>query len=79
MTDGEREKIKLRATYFNGIAIALMAVGVFGPYVALAQLFRSQGTDYQLLLTTVLAALGFAWFSTRAHGKAVSILGRLDE
>ena len=35
MTDAEKEQIKLRATYLNGLAIA--GVGVVAPVVALHQ------------------------------------------
>ncbi|RVC64057.1 hypothetical protein [Mesorhizobium sp.] len=80
MTEGQREKIKLRATYFNGIAIALMAVGGIAPYVTLSQLFRGHGTvEFVTVSGTLLSAAGFAWFSLKLHEHAAGLLDKLDK
>ena len=76
---GEREKIKLRATYFNGIAIALMAVGGIGPYVTLSQLLRgNQAAGLETVLGTLFFACGFVWFSLKMHERAAGILDKLS-
>lgn len=51
------ERIKLTATYFNGVAIAIFAVGAFAPTVALAN-----GTiePAALFRTTALAVVCLA-------------------
>lgn len=37
MTEGQKEQIKLRAAYINGIAVAVMAIGVIGLGIAIMQ------------------------------------------
>ncbi len=36
LTEGQREQIKLRASYYNGIAVAIVAVGGLGFVLPLA-------------------------------------------
>ncbi len=36
MTDGQKEKIKLRANYWNAIAVSVFAVGGLSPVIALS-------------------------------------------
>ncbi|TPK42655.1 MULTISPECIES: hypothetical protein [unclassified Mesorhizobium] len=80
MTDGEKEKIKLRATYFNGIAIALMAVGGIGPYVTLSQLLRgTEAMEFLNVAGTLFFACGFVWISLKLHERAAGVLGELDK
>lgn len=79
MSDREKEKIRLRATYFNGIAMVLMAAGAIGPYVAIAQTFNREEIGYTEVVSTLFFVLGFAWFSMKAHEKAVAILDQLSD
>ena len=40
MTDSEREKIKLRAAYLNGLALIFFGIGGFGPAFVLLETFQ---------------------------------------
>lgn len=62
----ETEKAKLTATFFNGVAIAVIAVGVFAPVVAaLAQ--SSSRSGLTLTLQVAVCLIG---------GVALHLLGR---
>lgn len=81
MTDSEKEQIKLRATYLNGIAIAVAGVGMVAPIVAVYQTLAagtSQLTwEYMLALGVILA---FTWeFSTGFHKSALRHLEKLSQ
>lgn len=34
LSDGSKERIKLRSTYINGIALSILSIGVFAPVAA---------------------------------------------
>lgn len=40
MTEADREKIKLRAAYLNGLALIFFGIGGFGPAFALLSTFQ---------------------------------------
>jgi hypothetical protein len=69
------EQAKLTATYLNGIAIAVMVVGVLAPVAS--QLLASTGATTATQLT--LIALGCAITSVALHYSARRVLTRIKE
>ena len=66
------EERKLSATYFNGIAITVMAVGFFAPIVGIAQ-------TGSVPVTTVLFASGCFIVSVALHYLARLSLRGMEE
>jgi hypothetical protein len=67
------ERTKLTATWLNGVAIALMAVGGFAPTISyLAATVSAPSPEW--LTTTSAACFGF---SVALHFMARKVLGRL--
>lgn len=66
------ERIKLRAAYLNGLAVAVAAVGGIAPMVSL--LARSDANPF----ATALLALVCLATSGVLHWTASQLLGRLD-
>ena len=76
MTDAEREKIKLRATYINNIAVGVFVAGVLSPIIALAT--QENEPPYSLPLSVFVAFLCMA-VSFALHLKAVEHLSELGQ
>lgn len=72
MAEVEREKIKLRSTYLNGIALVFLGLGGLGPAFALANTFEWKG----LLLALVWLWAG-GMSSWEIHKMAERNLDRL--
>ncbi len=68
------ERAKLSATYLNGLAIAVMAIGGFAPLVS----FPFSG-DGRTLLTTVMVVAICMVISTALHLIARQVLAGLKE
>ena len=66
------ERRKLTATYVNGIALALVAVGVFAQAVAFTQ-------SLTLTLVPVLVMASCSVISLTLHWLARTLLGDLEE
>lgn len=66
------EQRKLTATYFNGIAIALMAVGFFGPLINFAQTGASSIGTTLVLVICIMA-------SVVLHLQALRVLRGMEE
>lgn len=74
MTDGEKEKIKLRASYLNGVALVFLSLGGLGPFFIAYQ---------SLELSKILYSLIFLWVggmsSWELHQMAQRQLSKLDQ
>jgi hypothetical protein len=66
------ERTKLSATYLNGVAIAVLAIGAFAPLVS----YASAGSEVSPAVLSVLS-LGCLIVSTLLHYAARRLLGRL--
>jgi hypothetical protein len=71
MTEGEKEQTKLTANYFNGAAIAILAIGGLAPVVAL--------TSTKPLLPVLLVSVICILFSFGIHLLARGLLRELDK
>lgn len=62
MNDAEKEKIKLRATFINGLAMGVVLIGAFTPITRAAYdpSITHDAFAFMALLTLVCFALGFA-------------------
>lgn len=67
------ERTKLTATYLNGVAVAIFAIGSFAPLVSLA----SNNTSAPLLLIWIAVSCVIVSFAL--HLIARRVLGRLQE
>ncbi|MER9763101.1 hypothetical protein [Mesorhizobium sp. M0138] len=74
MTEGEKEQIKLRATFHNGVGVACVAVGGLAPTVALISKQMDMVTIYQVMLL-FMGGLLVGWLF---HMRGVFILGEID-
>jgi hypothetical protein len=74
MTEARKERIKLRASYFNGIALSIIAVTGFG--TVLAYFNRAGEPPSWLLLTTIMVPALAA--SIAMHALAAYTLRGLD-
>lgn len=79
MTDGEKERIKLSATYLNGIAIAFVAVGAFALSWQWMALAAGTGVPFwpafaKMAMIAIICLAG----SAIIHSLALKILRRLD-
>lgn len=74
LTDGEKEQIKLTASYLNGIAIGLTLVGGLSIPASIALNGTAGG---QKLLAAGISLISFA-LSAYVHGYAKRSLRRLD-
>lgn len=59
MTDREKEKIKLRATYFNGVAIGCSIAGVLVPGISYS---GSPDANWPALLTFSAGGILISYF-----------------
>lgn len=66
------EQRKLTATYVNGVALALVGIGVFAQVVAFAQALS-------VTLASVLVMVGCSVVSLILHWAARNVLGGLEE
>jgi hypothetical protein len=57
------EERKLTATYFNGIAIAVMAAGTFAPVVAIMQSGDIDGTSGPFVIGCILVSVALHSFA----------------
>ncbi|MBS3651425.1 amino acid transporter [Pseudaminobacter sp. 19-2017] len=77
MTDEQRgihnERTKLVATYFNNLAVALVAVGAIGPIIGTAV-----GNSATSLIYPVISAFVCLLASAALHFMAGKVLGRLE-
>lgn len=73
-TDAEREQIKLRATFFNNMAVATFAAGVLTPIITMAV---QEATEKSVPLAAFAAIVCFALCFV-LHIKAVDQLQELD-
>lgn len=73
MRDSEKEKIKLRASYLNGVALIFLSLGGLGPFFLVYQTF-----DF----SRIFPALIFVWVggmsSWELHQLAQKQLNKLD-
>ena len=74
MTPRQTEKVKLSATYLNGIAVAVFAVGGFAPLFSSARPRPEDGTGF---LMFALLTVGCWGISTGLHYAARTVLDRL--
>ncbi|MES0156362.1 hypothetical protein NKJ81_22540 [Mesorhizobium sp. M0018] len=74
MTDGEKEQIKTRATFANGIGLAIVAAGGLAPMIAV----MTKQLDQSSVLKGLLLFAGALIAGTLFHGRAIAILGSLD-
>ena len=72
MTDSEREKIKLRATYLNGVALLLLGLGGLGPLFSF--LVSGGGKSIWVALIWLWAGGMSSW---EMHGLAMRQLDKL--
>jgi hypothetical protein len=68
------EKLKLRANYFNGLAVAIAAVGGFSPAVAFLSSAPAASTGQIVTIVLVCLVLSAALYSLAGR-----ILEGLDE
>lgn len=73
MTEGEKEQLKLRAAYFNGLAIAVAAVG--GVAIAAAIYTRPESVSIAGLIMLFLAPA----ISGALHMHAYQSLRKIDD
>jgi hypothetical protein len=62
LSDALKEKIKLRASLFNGLAIGVILIGVFTPITRAAYdpAFRANDLLFVFLTAIICLAIGFA-------------------
>ncbi|MCQ0989182.1 hypothetical protein [Jiella marina] len=75
MTEGERERIKLRATFFNGVGIGFWLVGTLAPITS--AIYNRQATRDAFFLMAATAVICFA-VGLILHFYAASHLEELD-
>ncbi|WP_320176702.1 hypothetical protein [Roseovarius pacificus] len=75
MTESEREKVKLRANYINGVAIAFAAVAVIAPLYGLVY----NPTELKKFAVGIFIAFGGGMSSWELHGMAQRTLSKLDD
>lgn len=73
MTDAEKERTKLTATYLNGLAIAAAAVGGLAPAVGIAT-----ASDFEHLPVTLIVGATCLLLSLGLHFLGRAILKGLD-
>jgi hypothetical protein len=61
LSNAQKEKIKLRATFFNGVAMGIVLIGAFTPITRAAydSTIRSDALGFMAGLTVVCFVLGF--------------------
>lgn len=74
MTESEREKIKLRAAYLNGLALIFFGIGGFGPAFALLNIFQ-----WKNLIGAVVWLWAGSMSSWELHKMAQRGLDRLSD
>ena len=76
MTPRQTEQVKLSATYLNGIAVAVFAVGGFAPLFAPVHPRFEDGTAFWVYISSTLGC----WIvSGSLHYRARRILDRLSD
>lgn len=71
----EHEKVKLKANYLNGLAIAVFAIGGLAPLAALAYQNSNGGRSSTVIIGAALCFVG----SFALHFVAVRTLGGLKD
>ena len=76
LKDTQREKIKLRASYVNGMATGTFTTGVLSPIIAISLRVETGGGQIQLslLITVICFALSMV-----LHLRAIEELTELDQ
>lgn len=75
LTDAQREKIKLRANYVNGMAVGTFTTGALSPIIAFA--IRADSGDSHVQLSLLITVICFA-LSVALHLRATEALTELD-
>ena len=75
LSEVEREKVKLRAAYVNGLAIGTFTTGALSPIIAFA--LRSDAGDGHIQLSLLITVICFA-LSVVLHLRAIEALTELD-
>jgi uncharacterized membrane protein (DUF441 family) len=75
LSDANKEKIKLRATFINGLAIGVVLIGVFTPIVRAT--YDSSVTADTFVFMAMSAAICFT-LGFVLHSYAIDQLGELD-
>lgn len=73
MTDAEKEQVKLRANYLNGLALALAAAGGIGPATLMIYRFEPKWVAVGVIL--LITGLRSSW---DLHQTAMRHLEKLD-
>lgn len=76
LPEAQREKIKLRATYINNLAVGVFVAGVLSPIIALAT--QEHEPIYSIPLSVLIALLCMA-VSFALHLRAVEHLSELNQ
>lgn len=71
----EREKVKLRAAYVNGMAIGTFTTGVLSPIIAMA--IHPENGDSPITLAFLITVICFA-LSFALHLRAMEEISRLE-
>lgn len=74
MTDGKKEQIKMRATFANGIGLAIVAAGGLAPMIALMTQHLSPSSipkGFAIFAGALVAGTIFHW-------RTIAILASLD-
>ncbi|RWN42600.1 MAG: hypothetical protein EOR96_09690 [Mesorhizobium sp.] len=74
MTEGERERIKLRANYLNGLGLIFAAAGGIGP--AILMIYRM---ETKWLIVGLMLLWAGLMASYELHSLAMKHLKKLDE
>jgi hypothetical protein len=74
MTEGEKEQIKMRAAFSNGIGLAVVAVGGLAPTVAL----MTKEFDRAIVIRGALICIAGILAGTFFHARALYILDEID-
>lgn len=75
MKDSEKELVKLRANYFNGVALVSLGAGGLAPFLAAAS---DPGNFPRLIIGLVFFIIGIV-FSQYFHAYAQDVLRDLDK
>ncbi len=75
MSDAEKEQIKLRANYFNSLAVALVAVGGIAPALAISR----SAVNWCEMVFPIAGFFTSLIFSLGLHFRACGYLKHLDK
>ena len=77
MTEGEKEALKLKASYFNTIGAGLMIAALVTTPIAVRSLDMPHDAFY--VAYAILASLCAAGVSLMSHQRAISYVRQIDE